>query len=101
MSTDRLREAAAVLVEQVGTIDYPPGVALALADLLDAEAAGDGYLPHRFPEDAPAEVIAWKCQACGEVIREMYGPTTTCPVDWRPRNHHVVAVADQILASAS
>ena len=76
-----------------------PGVALALADLLDAEAAGDGYLPHRYPKEAPAEVIAWKCQACGDVIREMYGPTTTCTVDWRPRNPLAVAVADEILGT--
>ena len=46
---------------------------------------GDNRLPHRFPMSAvDAEVIAWKCQACGEWIREFgkYEPGE-CTVDWR------------------
>lgn len=76
-----------------------PGVGLALADWLDSEAAGDGHLPHRYPTGAPSEVVSWACQECGEVINEMYGPSTTCPVDWRPRDVHAVAVADLILGA--
>ena len=41
--------------------------------------------PHRFPQSAIGEdVLAWVCQACGEVVRE-YGSReqTECPVDWR------------------
>lgn len=77
-----------------------PGVALALADWLDKAADGDGLMPHRFPEGAPSEVVSWACGECATVIREAYGPTTTCPVDWRPRDPHALRVAEAILGGA-
>ena len=78
-----------------------PGVALALADWLDKAADGDGRMPHRFPEGAPSEVVSWACGECATVIREAYGPTTTCPVDWRPRDPHALRVAEAILGGTS
>jgi hypothetical protein len=47
----------------------------------------DGHRPHRFPQsalDSGAEIIAWKCAACGEWVRE-YGiaDRSECPIDWR------------------
>lgn len=46
--------------------------------------SGDGRRPHRFPPGAPAEVLAWVCAACGEVIPEFgRAEPTDCPVDWR------------------
>lgn len=77
-----------------------PGVALALADWLGKEADGDGRMSHRFPDLAEGEVIAWVCAACGTLINDAYGPTTTCPVDWRPRNPHALRVAEAILRGA-
>lgn len=77
-----------------------PGVALALAGWLDKAADGDGLMPHRFPEGAPSEVVSWACGECATVIREAYGPTTTCPVDWRPRDPHALRVAEAILGGA-
>lgn len=48
----------------------------------------DGHRPHRYPKDAPDDVLAWACAACGEVIPE-YGPlkSTECPVDWRAKRY--------------
>lgn len=44
--------------------------------------------PHKFPINAPgildAEVIAWKCAACGEWVNDS-GERTECPIDWRRR----------------
>ena len=45
----------------------------------------DDSRPHKFPTPVPdGEVIAWKCAACGEWIREYeYSKRGPCPVDWR------------------
>lgn len=43
----------------------------------------DGHRPHRFPRNAPAEVEAWKCQACGKWVNDGDREPDDCPVDWR------------------
>lgn len=50
-------------------------------------------MPHRFPMEARDEdVIAWVCQACGELVSE-YRDRTPCPVDWRAEIREQQAIA--------
>lgn len=42
----------------------------------------DGYMPHRFPANAPDEVIAWACAECGKWCSEGK-ENGDCPIDWR------------------
>lgn len=49
------------------------------------ETDDDGHRPHRFPQSAIGEeVLAWVCQACGQMVRE-YGDEerSECSVNWR------------------
>lgn len=51
--------------------------------------------PHQFPKDAPGEVLAWVCQACGEVISEIGNrERTPCKYDWRNTKREVPQVIE-------
>lgn len=44
----------------------------------------DDSMPHKFPKDAPGDVLAWICQACGEGVSEFGNKKKTkCKIDWR------------------
>lgn len=43
----------------------------------------NGPVPHQFPTDAPDEVLAWKCQNCGEWQDEGKSGTDCSAPEWR------------------
>jgi hypothetical protein len=103
-ATKRIRVASFEAPKATSATEWERRIASVLDDFLDAifDALGsdgvltrdgiqrlerhhDGRHPHRMSQGAAAcdaGLIAWECQACGEVVSE-YKPRTPCPVDWR------------------
>lgn len=56
---------------------------------------GDGRRPHKFPQGAPSDALAWRCGACGQIVNEMQ-PDTPCSINWRGVPPLLAEAADEI-----